>query len=133
MSWVAAIAVALLLGAFALYLLGRWRAMSRHGRFELPCDEVVELPAGEHLVSYEDATRWRYSEPPEVWRGFSITVRDAESGEPIDLQEPPSPTPTKAPGRNRIPIGMLPAPRDGSYRITVRIDPGANKPHLIVS
>ena len=131
MTWVAVAAVAVLIAASAIYFFGiRWRLMARHGRLQVPCDEVIRLSAGEHVVYYEDAERWRYSETPRVGDGFSVLVSEAEGGRRIDLESPPSPTPTKISGRNRIPYAHLRLPRAGSYRITAEIRAGASKPHV---
>jgi hypothetical protein len=133
MTWVAVgLVAAIILGAAVYFFLIRWMLMARHGRLAIPCDEVVELPAGEHMIHYEDAKRWRYSEAPQVAAGFSVVVAEAESGRRVDLAEPPSPTPTKTSGKSRIPYALLVLPEPGSYRITARVGAGAERPHLTI-
>ncbi len=132
MIWVTVAVVAALLIGFALYfVLFRWRAMARHGRFPAPCDEVVDLPAGEHVIYYEDAERWRYSEPPRIGDGFSVEVSGADGGR-IELQQPPALTPVKTSGRNRIPYGLLRAEEPGAYRVVARGAGAARNPHLTI-
>ncbi|MGH2923386.1 MAG: hypothetical protein ACRDKH_05080 [Solirubrobacterales bacterium] len=122
MTWVAAAVVALGLIAVVIYLfVFRWRRMARHGRLEVPCDEVVALPAGDVVVYYEDSVRRRYSERPEVPAGLSILVSEAEGGERVDLANPPTDTATKRGGRTRIPHASLRPPRAGRYRVVASL------------
>lgn len=133
MTWIAVGVVAgLMLGAAIYFFLIRWMLMARHGRLELPCDQVIELPAGEHVIHYEDATRWRYSEAPEIGDGFSVVVSEAESGRRVDLADPPSSTPTKISGKSRIPYAQLTLTEPGSYRITAQVNAGVERPHLTI-
>ena len=97
----------------------------------MPGDEVVELPAGEVVLYYQDSQRFRYSEKPEPWRGFSVLVSDADGGERIDLGEPPHTRHLQGRGgKTRIPYATLSLPRAGRYRVQSQIDAEAIEPRI---
>jgi hypothetical protein len=82
------------------------------------------------LVYYEDAFRWRPSQKPEPWAGFSMLVSDEESGRRIDLGPPHSEVAYKSTGKNRVPYGVLDLPRAGRYRVVSKVEPDAHDPHI---
>lgn len=131
MIWVTVGIVALGIITFVVYLFViRWNRLARHGSVEVPGESVVELPAGQVAVYYEDAFRWRYSQRPEPWAGFSMLVSDEQSGERVDLAPPEAQTTFKSRGRNRIPFGSLNLPRAGRYRVKAQIDADATQPRI---
>ncbi len=131
MIWVLTAAIALVIVSVPLYLfVFRWNRLARHGSVEVPGEAVVELPAGPVAVYYEDAFRWRYSERPKPWSGFSMLVSEEQGGERVDLKPAEAKTTFKARGRNRIPYGVLPIPRAGRYRVRSQIDADAVQPRI---
>ena len=131
MIWVLIGALAaFVVGFFIYFFVIRFQRLERFGSIAVPGDEVVQLPAGEVTVYYEDSQRFRYSETPEPWRGFSVLVSDAESGERIDLAEPPHTATYKVRGKTRIPFGTLRLPAAGGYRVVSDIDPEALDPRI---
>ena len=131
MIWVTVGIVALGIVAFVLYLfVFRWNRMARHGSVEVPGESALELPAGPVAVYYEDAFKWRYSERPEPWSGFSMLVSDEQSGERVDLAPAEAKTTFKSRGKNRIPYGSLNLHRAGRYRVKSQIDADATQPRI---
>ncbi|HEX2360385.1 MAG TPA: hypothetical protein VHH72_11280 [Solirubrobacterales bacterium] len=131
MTWVVFALVTVAVIAFFLYLfVFRFRRLARLGRIEVPGDTVIELPAGRVLVYYEDAFRWRPSQKPEPWAGFSMLVSDERSGARIDLGPPHSEVAYKSSGKNRVPYGVLDLPHAGRYRIVSQVEPDAQSPHI---
>ncbi len=131
MIWVAIGLVTLVVLGFPLYLfVFRWNRLARHGSVEVPGESVVELPEGPVTVYYEDAFKWRYSERPEPWSGFSVLVSDERNGERIDLGPPEPKTTYKARGKNRIPYGSLQLPGAGRYRVKSQIGADATNPRI---
>ena len=132
MTWVVFGLVTVAVATFLLYMFAvRFNRMHRHGSVAVPGESVIELPAGRVVVHYEDRFRWRPSDRPRPWDGFSMLVSDEESGERIDLGPPPSETAVKARGRNRIPYGTLELPHAGRYRIRSQIEADATEPRII--
>jgi len=124
MTWIAVFAVAAAITAFVIYLFViRWRRMARHGRFELPCDEVIGLPAGPVTIYYEDDVNRRYSDAPRIPTAFSVLVSEADGDTRIDLGEPPNATATRRGGSTRIPYASLAVPRAGRYRVVAQVSP----------
>jgi hypothetical protein len=132
MMWalVAVLAVAMIASFFYIFIW-RVRQMERHGRLALPCDETVELPAGEVTVFYEDAVRWRHSERPEIGAGFRVRV-SAEDGEVLDLGEPLDEPPVKTSKRNRIPYARVEVPAAGRYRVRGEVGAGVHDPAVLL-
>ena len=89
-----------------------------------------ELPAGTHRVYYEDTFRWRYSEVPRPWDGFSMLISEEESDRRIDLGPAPDQSTIKSGGRNRIPYATVELPVAGRYRVTTRVGAGASDPYV---
>jgi hypothetical protein len=119
-----AVLVALIAG-LAIYFIARWKRMARYGRFDIPCDEVVQLPAGEVTLSYGDSRGVRYAEAFEPPPTFSVTLSDEQGGKRIEPGEPESMVSTKTGGgRSRVPYATFQLPRAGSYRLNVRINEG---------
>jgi hypothetical protein len=130
-TFVLAGALALITTLIFFYLfVVRTRRFERHGSVEVPGDEVLELPEGEVAIYYQDAFKWRHSERPRVWEGFSLLVSDETSGERLDVRPPGNETVYKSAGRNRIPYGLLQVPRAGPYRVVSRIGPDAAGPRV---
>jgi hypothetical protein len=122
---------AFVVGFFVYFFVIRFKRLERFGSVAVPGDEVVQLPAGDVKVYYEDSRRFRYSETPEPWRGFSVLVSNAESGRRIDLADPPRAATTyKVRGKTRIPFGTLRLPAEGGYRVVSNIDPEALDPRI---
>ncbi|MDP9228032.1 MAG: hypothetical protein M3M99_03135 [Actinomycetota bacterium] len=130
MIWVVIGAIAVSIVAFFVYFfLIRWRRMARYGRLEVPGEGVVQLPAGTVTVYYEDAFKWRYSERPRPWSGFSVLVSGPDD-QRIDLRQPKNATATKTAGKVRIPFGVIELPRAGAYRVRSQVDADATGPHV---
>ena len=129
MIWVLTGAITLSIIVLFVYLFSvRPRARERYGVVVLPAeDEIVELPAGEVGVYYQDSRRWNSAHRPEVDSSFSLLISDPE-GNRVDLAEPGSEIIYKAGGKNRIPYGRLELPRAGSYNVTGQINEGVIKP-----
>ena len=121
---------AFVVGFFVYFFVVRWARLERHGSVAVPGEEVVELPAGEVVVYYQDSQRFRYSERPEPWRGFSVLVSADEGGERVDLDEPPHSAIYKVRGKTRIPYATLRLPRAGRYRVRSQIDAEAIEPRV---
>ncbi len=121
---------AFVVGFFVYFFVVRWARLARHGSVAVPGEEVVELPAGEVVVYYQDSQRFRYSERPEPWRGFSVLVSADEGGERVDLDEPPHSAIYKVRGKTRIPYATLRLPRAGRYRVRSQIDAEAIEPRV---
>lgn len=131
MIWVAMVLIAAALTAVLVYLFViRFRGMAKLGRLSVPCDEVIELPAGRHTVYYEDSFRWRFSDIPRPWDGFSLLISDEQSGGRIDLEKAPDETAIKTSGRNRIPYATVNLPHDGSYRVRAQVNADATEPFV---
>ena len=131
MVWLAVAVVALATTAVLVYFfVVRPRGFARLGRLPVPGDEVVELPAGTHRVYYEDSFRWRYSEVPRPWEGFSMLISEEESDRRIDLGPAPDQSTIKSGGRNRIPYATIELPAAGRYRVTTRVGAGASDPYV---
>lgn len=131
MIWLLVGLIAAATAAFLLYLfVFRWRQMARLGNVEVPCDTVVELPAGKIVVYYQDGFRWRYSEPPRPWSGFSVLISDEGDGRRIDLGPPPKQATIKHAGTNRVPYGTMTLPQAGRYRIVSQVDADATEPAI---
>ena len=131
MVWVAVAVIAVATTALFVYLfLIRPRGFGRLGRVAVPGDEVIELPAGRHHVYYEDAFRWRYSDIPRPWDGFSLLISDEQTGKRVDLEPPPDQSTIKSGGRNRIPFATVELPADGSYRVKTQVNSDAEDPYV---
>ena len=132
MIWLAMGAVIVGVTAVLIYVFViRWRRMARYGRLDIPCDEVVSLPAGEVVVFYEDGFRWRYSDRPRPWGGFSVLISDADSGERIDLGDASSETGMQRSGKNRIPYAAVRLRHAGRYRVVVQVNEDATDPAIM--
>ncbi len=116
--------------ALAYVFVVRTRRFGRYGSVEVPGDEVIELPAGEVAVYYQDAFKWRYSERPRPAAGFSVLVSVEGGGERLDLRPPRTDTVYKSGGRNRIPYGLLRVPRAGRHRVVSRVGADAVEPRV---
>ena len=46
MIWISSAVFVLFVVAVVFFFVRRWRSMARHGRVAIPCDQVVQLPAG---------------------------------------------------------------------------------------
>ena len=131
MIWVlTGLLAAFVVGFFVYFFVVRWARLERHGSVAVPGEEVVELPAGEVVVYYQDSQRFRYSERPEPWPGFSVLVSADEGGERVDLDEPPHTAIYKVRGKTRIPYATLRLPRAGRYRVRSQIDAEAIEPRV---
>jgi hypothetical protein len=108
----------------------RTRRFERYGSAAVPGDEVIELPAGEVAVYYQDASKWRHSERPRPAEGFSVLVSVEAGGERLDLRPPRTDTVYKSGGRNRIPYGLLQVPRAGRHRVVSRVGADAVEPRV---
>jgi hypothetical protein len=130
-AWAIVAIVALGLVAALLYLyLVPWNRTARYGSVEVPSDTVIQLPAGELIVYYEDAERWKRAERPQPAQGFSVVISDEQGGERIDQRPPPRDTAVKARGRNRIPHAALTLPTAGRYRVRSQVNAGAAEPRI---
>ena len=131
MVWVAVALVALLVtGVLVYFFVLRPREFARLGRLSVPGDDVIELPAGRHRIYYEDGFRWRYSDVPRPWDGFSLLISDEASGKRIDLEPAPDQSIIKSGGRNRIPFATVELPAGGRYRVTTHVDSDAVDPYV---
>lgn len=131
MIWVLIGLTTALIFAFVLYLfVFRWNRMARHGSVEVPGESLVELPAGDVVLYYQDSFKWRYSERPRPWSGFSVLVSEEGSEQRIDLAPAPGEAIYKSRGKNRIPFGTLRLPRAGRYRVRSQIDSDAAEPRI---
>jgi hypothetical protein len=117
--------------AFFVYLfVVRWGRLERHGSVAVPGESVLELPAGELVLYYQDSRKWRYSQRPEPPTGFSVVVSDERSGERVDLGAAPDTAIYKARGKNRIPHATLRLPRAGRYLVRSHLDGDAIEPRI---
>ena len=131
MTWIViGLLAAFVVGFFVYFFVIRFGRLERHGSVAVPGDEIVELPAGEVVLYYQDSQRFRYSEKPEPWRGFSVLVSEADDGERVDLGEPPDVATYKVRGKTRIPYATLSLPRAGRYRVQSQIDAEAIEPRI---
>lgn len=128
-----AIAVGVLLVAGLVYLARWWGGMARHARLAIPCDEVIELPAGVIAIHYEDARPRQTSERPEPWPGFSVLVSEAESERRMDLGPAPDSPGLRLWRRVRVPYATLEIPSPGRYRVTAEVNNDAIEPHVTLS
>lgn len=119
-----------IVATFYYVFIYRVQQMARYGRLQLPCDETIELPAGEVTVYYEDGERWKHNQRPEMGPGFRIRL-SAESGEPFDMGEPLDGTPVKTSRHNRIPYGRIELPQPGRFRVRGEIGPGVHEPAVL--
>lgn len=115
---------------FVYFFVVRPRGFARLGRLAVPGDDVIELPAGRHRVYYEDGFRWRYSDVPRPWDGFSLLLSEESSGKRIDLEPAPDQSIIKAGGRNRIPYATVELPAGGRYRVTTQVSSDAVDPYV---
>lgn len=131
MIWlVVALLAVFIVGFFIYFFVIRFNNLERHGSVGVPGDSVIDLPAGQIKVYYQDAQRFRYSEEPAPWTGFSMLVSAEDGGERIDLGPAPETATYKVRGKTRIPYATLDLPRAGRYRIVSQIDPEAIEPRI---
>lgn len=131
MIWVLiGLLAAVVVGTFVYLFVIRWGRLERYGSVAVPGESVVELPAGEVVLYYQDSHKWRYSERPRPWSGFSVLVSDEQGGERVDLGPAPERAIYKARGKNRIPYATLSLPAAGRYRVRSQIDAEGIEPRI---
>lgn len=131
-----ALLVAVGLG-LAWYLLGGFpRDHDRYGSVSVPGQRVVELPAGDVRVNFENDTtgdgdtRHIQDRPP----GMTVRVSPAAGGEAIEVKNVPGWLFSSISGdRGHEPFGKVEIPRRGNYRVRVtedqsrRVEPAASR------